>query len=36
MIEVELQRHVVEGVFRLSQKPPPEEFKDQPKGADLP
>ena len=36
MIEVELQRHVVEGVFRLTQNLAPEEFKDQPKGADLP
>ena len=36
MIEVELQRHVVEGVFRLTQKLTPEDFKKQPKGADIP
>ena len=36
MVEVELRRHVVEGVFRLTQSLTPEEFKKQPKGADLP
>jgi hypothetical protein len=36
MIEVELQRHVVEGVFRLTQNLAPEEFKDQSKGSELP
>ncbi len=36
MIEVELRRHVVEGVFRLTQNLNPENFKNQPKGADLP
>ena len=36
MIEVELRRRVVEGVFRLTQDPRPEDFKNQPKGADLP
>ncbi len=36
MIEIELQRHVVEGVFRLTQNLSPEDFKNQPKGADLP
>jgi hypothetical protein len=36
MIEVELRRHVVEGVFRLTQDLNPEDFKNQPKGADLP
>jgi hypothetical protein len=36
MIEVELRRRVVEGVFRLTQDLTPEDFKNQPKGADLP
>lgn len=36
MIEVELRRRVVEGVFRLTQDLNPEDFKTQPKGADLP
>ena len=36
MVEVELRRHVVEGVFRLTQNLSPEDFKEQPKGADLP
>jgi hypothetical protein len=36
MIDIELQRHVVEGVFRLTQNLSPEDFKNQPKGADLP
>jgi hypothetical protein len=36
MVEVELKRHVVEGVFRLTQSLTPEEFKDQPKGEEIP
>jgi len=36
MVEVELKRHVVEGVFQLTQNLAPEEFKDQPKGSELP
>ena len=36
MVEVELRRCVVEGVFRLTQNLSPEDFKEQPKGADLP
>jgi len=36
MIEVELRRHVAEGVFQLTQDLTPEDFKDQPKGADIP
>ena len=36
MIEVELRRHVVEGVFRLTQNLVPENFSNQPKGADIP
>ena len=36
MVEVELRRHVVEGVFRLTQSLTPEDFKKQPKGAELP
>jgi len=36
MVEVELRRHVVEGVFRLTQSLAPDDFKNQPKGADLP
>ena len=36
MIEVELRRHVVEGVFRLTQSLKPEDFKKQPKGAEIP
>jgi hypothetical protein len=35
MVEVELQRHVTEGVFRLTQNLTPEDFSKQPKGADL-
>jgi hypothetical protein len=35
MVEVELTRHVVEGVFRLTQNLSPEDFKKQPKGADI-
>lgn len=36
MVEIELQRHVREGVFRLTQKLAPESFSRQPKGRDLP
>ncbi len=36
MIEVQLKRHVVEGVFRLTQSLEPESFKDQAKGGELP
>jgi hypothetical protein len=36
MVEIELQRHVREGVFRLTQKLAPENFAKQPKGKDLP
>jgi hypothetical protein len=36
MIQVELQRHVVEGVFQLTKNLPPEDFKNQSKGAELP
>jgi hypothetical protein len=36
MIEVELKRHVVEGVFRLTQNLAPEDFKKQPKGKEIP
>ena len=36
MVEVQLKRHVVEGVFRLTQSLEPENFKDQPKGEELP
>jgi hypothetical protein len=36
MVEVELKRHVVEGVFRLTQSLTPEDFKHQPTGAELP
>lgn len=35
MVEVQLTRHVVEGVFRLTQNLDPESFKNQPKGQDL-
>lgn len=35
MIEVELKRHVVEGVFLLTQSLTPESFKEQPKGNEL-
>lgn len=35
MIEVELRRHVVQGVFRLTQSLTPEDFSEQPKGADI-
>lgn len=36
MIEIGLKRHVVEGVFQLTQNLAPEDFKQQPKGAELP
>jgi hypothetical protein len=36
MVEIELQRHVREGVFRLTQKLAPESFAKQPKGKNLP
>lgn len=36
MVDVELRRHVVEGVFRLTQSLTPEDFKKQPKGAEIP
>ena len=36
MVEIQLKRHVVEGVFRLEHGLEPENFKDQPKGAELP
>lgn len=36
MIEVKLRRRVVEGVFRLTQSLTPEDFKKQPKGAEIP
>jgi len=36
MVEVELRRRVVEGVFRLTQNLAPEDFKNQPKGAEIP
>jgi hypothetical protein len=36
MIEVQLKRQVVEGVFRLTKSLKPEAFKRQPKGAELP
>jgi hypothetical protein len=36
MVEVQLKRQVVEGVFRLTQSLPPEDFKHQPKDAELP
>ena len=35
MVEVELQRRVVEGVFRLTQSLTPEDFKNQPKGSEI-
>lgn len=35
MIEIQLKRHVMEGVFRLAQSLEPESFKDQSKGAEL-
>jgi hypothetical protein len=35
MVEVELQRRVVEGVFRLTQNLTPEDFKNQPKGSEI-
>jgi len=35
MIEVELRRHVVQGVFWLTQSLSPENFSEQPKGADI-
>jgi hypothetical protein len=36
MIEVQLKRHVMEGVFRLTNNLVPESFKNQPKGGELP
>jgi hypothetical protein len=36
MIEVELRRRVVEGVFRLTQNLTPEDFSNQPKGSEIP
>lgn len=36
MIDIELKRHVVEGVFRFTQSLIPEDFKDQPQGAEIP
>lgn len=36
MVEVELKRHIVEGVFRLTQSLTSEDFKKQPKGSELP
>jgi len=36
MLEIELRRRVGEGVFRLTQSLDPENFKDQPKGEDIP
>lgn len=36
MVEVRLKRHVMEGVFRLTQNLSPEDFKDQSKGDELP
>jgi len=36
MIEVELRRRVVEGVFRLTQNLTPEDFSKQPKGSEIP
>jgi len=36
MVEVELKRQVVEGIFRLTQSLTPEDFKHQPKGEELP
>jgi hypothetical protein len=35
MVEVQLKRHVMEGVFRLTQSLVAENFKDQPKGNEL-
>jgi len=36
MVEIQLNRHVKEGVMRLTQDLQPKSFKDQPKGSDLP
>lgn len=36
MVEIQLKRHVMEGVFRLAHSLEPESFKDQPKGGELP
>jgi len=36
MVGVELRRHVVEGVFRLTQNLTPEDFKRQPEGSEIP
>lgn len=35
MVEIQLKRHVVEGVFRLTNNLEPDDFKDQAKGEDL-
>ena len=35
MVEVELRRHVVEGVFRLTQSLIPEDFKKQATGTEI-
>lgn len=35
MIEIQLERHVAEGVFRLTQDLSPQDFKDQPKGGEI-
>jgi len=36
MVEVELRRHVGEGVFRLTSNLGPDDFRNQPKGGELP
>jgi len=36
MVDVQLQRHVVEGVFQLTKSLAPEDFRTQPKGTDVP
>jgi len=36
MVEVQLKRHVMDGVFRLTNNLAPESFKNQPKGMELP
>jgi hypothetical protein len=36
MIEIRMIRHVVEGVFRLTQELTPEDFKTQPPGREIP
>lgn len=35
MVEIRLRRHVMEGVFRLTRNLEPEDFRNQPKGAEL-